>query len=128
MSKKQDFDVEDILNKLAVMRQQVPFLIKAPARPRTTDTASADAFVALGEESMLQFEMETLADALESFADDLSASIEDARRQALEQALEVYYTTEKLSREPEHANLIPVVEELREAYRRDFGKEIPERP
>jgi hypothetical protein len=76
---------------------------------------------------MEAFEMETLAEALESFADELSESVEMARQKALEKALEIYYEAEKLAKDPEHADLIPYVEQMREAYRRDFGTDIPER-
>jgi hypothetical protein len=71
--------------------------------------------------------METLADALESFAGELSDSIDTAQQQAIAGAMEIYYAAEKLSKDPEHAHLIPYVEQMRAVYRRDFGTEIPER-
>lgn len=40
---------------------------------------------------------------------------------------EIYYAAEKLAEEPEHAHLIPYVEQMRTIYRRDFGTPIPER-
>jgi hypothetical protein len=126
---KKKVDVEGILNTLATLReaarQQLPKGITLPTSTVSEDTAFLPSFVPGDEESMEAFEMETLAVALESFANELTASIQAAREKALAQALEVYYTAEKLAREPEHANLIPVVEEMREAYRRDFGKDIP---
>jgi hypothetical protein len=42
-------------------------------------------------------------------------------------ALEIYYAAEKLAKNPEHAHLIPYVEQMRAVYLRDFGTEIPER-
>jgi len=84
-------------------------------------------FVPGDQEAMEAFEMEALAEALESFADELGESIELARQKALEKALEIYYAAEKLARDPEHADLIPYVEQMREVYRRDFGTDIPER-
>jgi hypothetical protein len=71
--------------------------------------------------------METLANALESFASELSDSIETAEQQAMAGALEIYYAAEKLAKEPEHAHLVPYVEQMRAIYRRDFGTDIPER-
>lgn len=44
-----------------------------------------------------------------------------------EQALEIYYTAEALARDAEHADLIPVVERLRQAYQHDHGRAIPPR-
>jgi hypothetical protein len=69
------------------------------------------------------FEMETLADALESFAGELSDSIETAQQKAIAEALEIYYAAEKLAKEPEHAHVIPYVQQMRAIYRRHFGKE-----
>ncbi len=123
-------DVEGILETLSSIRQKIPMLAKNPAKPKppAEDTvADMGAFVAGTPEEMEAFEMETLADALESFADELSESIETAQQRAMEQAMEIYYAAEKLSKDPEHAHLIPYVEEMRKVYRRDFGKDIPKK-
>jgi len=120
---KQKIDVEGILNTLAAVRKQIPHLADAPPR----DTASAATLLASGDDAMEIFEMETLADALESFAGEVSDSIEAAREKALAGALEIYYAAQELSKDPEHAHLIPLVEQMREAYRRDYGTDIPER-
>jgi hypothetical protein len=125
--KKQKVDVEGILNTLASIRQQVPYLSKAPASAPANDAAGMAAFVPDTEEAMELFEMETLADALESFAGEVTESIETARQEAVSQALEVYYAAEQLAKDPEHAHLIPLVEQMRESYRRDYGTEIPAR-
>ncbi|HEX7681491.1 MAG TPA: hypothetical protein VF713_25420 [Thermoanaerobaculia bacterium] len=125
---KQKVDVEGILETLSSIRQKIPILSKTPAKPKVEDTAAdMGAFVAGTPEEMEAFEMETLADALESFADELSESIEMAQQRAMEQAMEVYYAAEELAKDPEHAHLIPYVEEMRKIYRRDFGKDIPKR-
>jgi len=120
---KQKIDVEGILNTLAAVRKQVPYLADAPTR----DTAAATALLAGGDEALELFEMETLANALESFAGELSDSIETAQQQAMAGALEIYYAAEKLAKDPEHAHLVPYVEQMRAVYRRDFGREIPKR-
>jgi hypothetical protein len=120
---KQKIDVEGILNTLAAVRKQVPYLADAPTR----DTAAVTTLLSGDDEAMELFEMETLANALESFACELSDSIETAQQQAMSGALEIYYAAEKLAKDPEHAHLIPYVEQMRAVYRRDFGTEIPER-
>jgi len=120
---KKKIDVEAILNTLATVRKQVPHLANTPPR----DTASAPTLLGTTEEAMELFEMETLADALESFAGEVSDSIEAAREKALAGALEIYYAAEELSKDPEHAHLIPLVEQMRESYRRDYGTDIPKR-
>jgi len=33
----------------------------------------------------------------------------------------------RLAKDPEHAHLIPLVEQMRESYRRDYGRDIPKR-
>jgi hypothetical protein len=73
------------------------------------------------------FEMETLAGALESFAGEVSAAIDDAQQKAMVEALKIYYAAEELAKDPEHAHLIPYVEQMRAIYRRDFGKDIPKK-
>ena len=44
-----------------------------------------------------------------------------------DQAMEVYYAAEELSRDPAHAHLIPLVEDLRATFERDMGYPIPPR-
>jgi hypothetical protein len=120
---KQKIDVEGILTTLAAVRKQVPYLADTPAR----DATGATTLLGTSEEAMQLFELETLAGALESFAGELSDSIETAREEAVAGALEIYYAAEELAKDPEHAHLIPVVQQMRESYRRDYGREIPER-
>src|ERR1700760_1379012 len=124
---KPKVDVEGILRELSSMRQKIPMLSQnPPKKPKVEDTAAdMGTFVGGTPEEMEAFEMETLADALESFADELSESIETAQQRAMAQAMEVYYAAEELSKDPAHAHLIPYVEQMREVYRRDFGKDIP---
>jgi hypothetical protein len=107
---KQKIDVEGILKTLAAVRKQVPDLADAPTR----DTAAATTtLLAADDEATELFEMETLANALESFAGELSDSIETAQQQAMAGALEIYYAAEKLAKDPDHAHLIPYVEQMR---------------
>jgi len=120
---KQKINVEGILNTLATVRKQIPHLTYA----RHRETASAATLPDGGDDAMEIFEMETLADALESFAGDVSEAVETAQQKAMAQALEIYYAAEKLAKDPEHAHLIPIVEQMRAIYRRDFGADIPKR-
>jgi len=120
---KQKIDVEGILNTLAAVWKQVPHLSNVPPR----DATGTAALLGSSDEAMELFEMETLADALDSFAGELSDSIETAREQAVAGALEIYYAAQELAKDPEHAHLIPIVQQMREAYRRDYGTDIPER-
>ncbi|HEX3071667.1 MAG TPA: hypothetical protein VHX14_24100, partial [Thermoanaerobaculia bacterium] len=112
-------------------RQQIPQLANAaatrPAKVPLDDMTSLSSLPPGDFEATEAFEMETLAEALESFAGELTASIEAAEEKAMAGAMEIYYAAEKLAKEPEHAHLIPYVEEMRASYRRDFGVEIPER-
>ena len=47
------------------------------------------------------------------------------RARLFQDCLKIYYTMEEQVRDPEHAHLIPLVEQMREAYQRDFGVPIP---
>jgi hypothetical protein len=117
MSKKK-IDVEGVLNTLASIRKQIPYLPAAPPRRETTVDAPLPS---ASEEAMELFEMETLADALESFAGEVSAAIDDAQQKAMAEAMKIYYAAEELAKDPAHAHLIPYVEQMRAIYRRDFG-------
>ncbi len=117
-------DAEPILRELAEMRKLIPYLDEAPPRPPVDGRTTLDGIPMETEED---FEYAAVADALQELADDLNAVIAQKRAYLEEQALEVYYTAEELAKDPEHAELIPVVEQLREAYQRDHGKPIPPR-
>jgi hypothetical protein len=123
MSRKK-IDVEGILNTLASIRKQIPHLPSAAPRGETTADAPLPSD---SEEAMELFEMETLAGALESFAGEVSAAIDDAQQKAMVEALKIYYAAEELAKDPEHAHLIPYVEQMRAIYRRDFGTDIPKK-
>lgn len=123
---KQKIDVEGILNTLASIRQQMPRVVDVPAKA-PVESAGIASFVPGDEDAMEAFEMEALADALESFAAEVSQSVEAAQEEAMAKALEIYYVAEELSKDPEHAHLIPHVEQMRAIYRRDFGTDIPKK-
>ena len=121
---KKKIDVEGLLNTLASIRKQIPHLPAVPPRETTADAPLLND----SEEAMELFEMETLAGALESFAGEVSAAVEDAQQKAMAEALKIYYAAEELAKDPEHAHLIPYVEQMRAIYRRDFGTDIPKKP
>jgi hypothetical protein len=120
---KKKIDVEGILNTLSSIRKRIPHLPTVPPRETTADPA----LLSDSEEAMELFEMETLAVALESFAGEVSAAIDDAQQKAMVEALKIYYAAEELAKDPEHAHLIPYVEQMRAIYRRDFGKDVPKK-
>jgi hypothetical protein len=118
-------NAERILRQLAEMRKSIPHLDEAPPRPADEGrTTTLDGFPL---ETAEDFEYAAVAAGLHSFADDLSAVIEQKRARLEEQALEIYYTAEELARDPAHAELIPIVERLRQAYEHDHGRPIPPR-
>jgi len=118
MGKK--IDAEKILQTLSVIRESIPQHMRRPHRVRK---ASSDG--AFEAASLEDFELLTVADALEELSDEISDSVAYARERALEEALKIYYAAEELARDPAHANLIPHLEEMRAAYQRDFGVPIP---
>lgn len=73
------------------------------------------------------FELDAVAEALQSTAEELRGALDEAEAKMVNDALEVYYAAEELARHPDHADLIPHVEAMRKAYERDFGRPIPER-
>ena len=116
-------DAEKILAELADMRARIPFLKDKP--PRKPDPSAMDgrddAF------SLEEFELMAVADGLRAFAEDLNESIEEQQSKLMVKAMEVYYTAVELSQQPEHADLIPHVENMRKAYVKEYGQPPPER-
>ena len=126
MATRKKLDAAPLLRQLAEIRKSIPFLEDgAPRKSEDSRNRTADGFQPRTAE---EFEWAALADGVESLANDLSAAVERKRAEALEMALQVYYTAEELSRDPEHADLIPHVEKMREAYFSSYGKPIPPKP
>jgi hypothetical protein len=116
-------DANLILGELAAIRKRIPYLEGAAPRPaEDVRTRSTDG---LPLQTAEDFEWAALIDGFESLADDISAIAAQKRAEVLEKALRIYYATEELSHDPEHADLIEQVEKMRAAYEKDFGKPIP---
>jgi hypothetical protein len=111
-------DAEPILRQLAEIRRAIPYL-QPGLPPPGVDGRAPDLGGMLTEED---FEYATLADGVESLARELGAAIDPAYALAKAKALEIYYATEELARDPE---LIPHLARMREAYERDYGVAIP---
>jgi hypothetical protein len=58
---------------------------------------------------------------------DISAAVEAAEEKLLNDAMNVYFAAEELARDPEHANLIDHVKQMRETYQQSYGTPIPTR-
>lgn len=118
--KARKLDAAPILRRLAEIRRSIPFL--EPNAPRRAGEGRLQARTAE------EFEYAAVAEALESLADDLSAAIERRHAEATAEALRIYYAAEELARDPAHADLIPHVQRMREAYEREHGRPIPPNP
>jgi hypothetical protein len=119
-------DMEGIINDLASLRARLPKTARSrAAAPPPEKPGERMAFVPGDEEAMKAFEMLALEDTLESLLGDVQAIIQEKHEALIAKTLEIYYATEELSKDPEHADLIPHVEQMRAAYLRDFGTEIP---
>jgi len=112
-------DAQTILEKLAKLRAAMP---RSP-QPLPNDEGR----MRVAGETFNDFDLQAIADALESMTSELGAALKDAHTKAMNDALDVYYTAEELARDPAHADLIPHVESMRRAYERDFGMPIPPR-
>jgi malate synthase len=115
----QKLNAEEILAKLAEIRSKIPPERLVPRKPRPETTSRVDA------RSVEDFEYAAVLEAVEGLADEVRSSVDAAREQAFEQALDIYYAAEELARDPEHANLIEQVEKMRQAYLSSYGHPIP---
>jgi len=110
-------NTEAILGKLAEIRRGIPRLSQ---RRRPESTSLVDA------RTVEEFEAAAVVDAMETLAEDLRATIEDAEARAYESALDVYHAAEELARDPARAaEVLPHVESMRAAHRATYGIPIP---
>jgi hypothetical protein len=119
-------DAEKILNTLAEIRSQIPFLGEKPA-PALLKNPGFDGLAPgmIGPDAMEDFAYEAVAEGLESLASELSAVLDEKRQKLIDNALDIYYAAEELARDPEHADLIAHVETMRKSYESDFGHPVP---
>ena len=75
------------------------------------------------DDALLEFAAEGLAELTASMRTIIDQRMEKVYRQALE----VYYVTEELARDPANAHLILHVEAMRRGHERDYGVAIPPR-
>lgn len=102
---------------------------RAALRNKPDDRGSSIVYSAAErEEALSDFDTLAAMDALETLADDISTIVDRRMEAAHQKALEIYYVTEELSRDPdhpEHAVLIEHVEKMRNAHWEQFGRPIP---
>lgn len=79
------------------------------------------------EQALADFELLAAVDAAEALARDIRAFCDRRLAEAYRSALEVYYTAEELTRDPEHAELVAQVEAMRRAHEEQYGRPIPPR-
>lgn len=75
------------------------------------------------EDALLEF----AADAVGELAAEMRTIIDQRMEKVYRDALEVYYATEELARDPANAHLIPHLEAMRRGHERDYGRAIPQR-
>ena len=68
-----------------------------------------------------------VAEALSALARKIRTVLAHREEELYQQCLTVYYTAEELSRDPQHAHLIPHVEAMRAGHERQYGFPIPPR-
>ena len=77
------------------------------------------------EQAMSEFDTLAAAQALSTLANQIQYVVDRRMQEAYRMALDVYYAAEELARDPEHAELIPHVEAMRQAHEQQYGKPIP---
>jgi hypothetical protein len=120
----QPMNTERLLAELAKVRAAMPLhRIRRTLKPkRTSERLNARSLNTL---SMEDFELETVADALETMVEETSAVVEALEESLFEQALDIYYAAEELARDPGHAHLVEQVEKMRRSYEAEEGRPIP---
>ncbi len=112
-------NAEEILAKLADIRSKIPPERLVPVKPRPEKKSRIEA------RTLEEFEYAAVLEAVEGLAHEVRSSVDAAREQAFEQALDIYYAAEELARDPEHADVAEHVEKMRKAYESSYGHPIP---
>lgn len=79
------------------------------------------------EQALEDFATIGAVESLEVLIEQVHAVAEQKREAAYRTALDVYYATEELARDPEHAHLVAHVENMRRAHQAQYGRPIPPR-
>ena len=79
------------------------------------------------EQALEDFELLAAADSLQILADQIHATVERRQQELYEKCIKAYYVAEEMAQDPEHADLIPHVENLRRAHLAQYGRPIPPR-
>ena len=109
-----EMQIEKLLGKLTELRASIPHL--SPAAPVESPLTAG---------TIEEFEAATLMSAVESLLADVRTTIAETERRAYEDALDVYYATEELARDPNHPETIPHLEAMRAAHQEAYGKRVP---
>ena len=117
-------DVKSILEAIAEIRSRLPRVDGSVATRRGGSDGRMTLPNGHGIRTMQDFEVLAMLEALQSLDDEMST----LEAHTMEQALRTYYVAEELSRDPAHADLIPVVENLRRIYEKENGEPIPPKP
>ena len=129
---KKRFKAAPVLEQLAAIRAAIPRHLRPakPKPPKNDEGATTGSFTGgtLTEDDIETFEMEAVAEGLESLMSELSESLDAAQERLSKQAMEIYYAAEELAKDPAHADLIPHEQAMREAYEKEHGHPIPPRP
>ncbi|HEX6083869.1 MAG TPA: hypothetical protein VF266_05055 [Thermoanaerobaculia bacterium] len=111
-------NAEEILAQLAKMQEGLP----KPQRPRKR---AVDRTSRIDARTVEEFEAVAVIEALESMADDVQAVIDEKMERAYELALDVYYTSVELARDPANSQLVEQVEKMEQAHQRSYGRPVP---
>lgn len=109
-----------ILARLAEIRAFLPLEGIEPVRKTEPERITR-----MDLRTQQDFDDAAVMHAVESLLADVQAIVDNARQRAFESALDIYYKAEELARDPENAELIPHVAEIRRAYESSYGHPIP---
>lgn len=132
-NEKKTVDIEAVMRVLAEADQLVESSITEEERQairalrRQVEQHDPGGLYAAGEDAQAaeDFELLATADALDALAGKIRAIVEYKEAKLYQKALDVYYTTEELSKDPANAHLKEHVERMRESHERQYGKPIP---
>ena len=121
-------DVHTALRLMEQIRASIPekYRVRLPPRPEAAHRFPATPLPSAEELEL--FDLETVQEGMQAVLEEVAASVDYARRLAIAEGLKVYYAAVELAEDPEHADLIPHLAAMREAYEREFGEPIPPAP
>lgn len=127
----QKIDPAEVMRVASAASASFAATLRSEERPATEKLSANDGDSGLvystleREQALDDFDMLAAADSLRILGDQIHATIDRRAQEVYQKCLQAYYVAEELARDPEHAELVPHLENMRRSHLAQYGKPIP---